>query len=186
MPNLPAFCDTCGTAFASGFGGSGGMIFSLGCKSGPCPLCGGDGSIPDGAFKLDRTLVTLLSGPAASFIKINELKSIIENSRKSGEAPQATLAKVAEQNSTLGAIGSIMSPEVIPLYLGLILQLLTLIIQAQQPAPLTRDDAQRLVTAAVQASVTYPETGPSKEKTIRPDRDASCKPATPKKKSRRK
>jgi hypothetical protein len=48
----PAVCDNCGTVFPSGiaFGPGASDIRMTGNKSGPCPNCGGMGSVPDGVY----------------------------------------------------------------------------------------------------------------------------------------
>lgn len=52
MPVAPAICDDCGAIFPSGFAFSGGGSATLiGNKSGPCPVCGGVGSVPDGLYE---------------------------------------------------------------------------------------------------------------------------------------
>ncbi|WP_416392516.1 SEC-C metal-binding domain-containing protein [Burkholderia sp. LFS061] len=59
MAVIPAICDRCGTAFPSGFwmdGNTSGITFT-GSKSGPCPKCGGVGSIPDGVYALVNGLI---------------------------------------------------------------------------------------------------------------------------------
>lgn len=88
MPALPAICmnPNCGVVFKSGFAvsGSGGASFS-GCISGPCPICGSYGKIPDGEYtsishKLYANLKDLSD---VDFLK--GLKSIIEASFASGD-----------------------------------------------------------------------------------------------------
>lgn len=52
MP-LPAVCPDCGAVFPSGFGlGSAAHMVVEGCRSGPCPGCGGVGLVPDGAYTI--------------------------------------------------------------------------------------------------------------------------------------
>jgi len=54
MPAVPAVCNNCGTVFAMPnlvAGGSTGNITISNVKAGPCPNCGGMGSIPDGLYQ---------------------------------------------------------------------------------------------------------------------------------------
>jgi hypothetical protein len=56
---LPAICDTCGSSFNSGIAAAPGVrgLVLAGNKSGPCPNCGGLGSIPDGTYDIVKAAV---------------------------------------------------------------------------------------------------------------------------------
>jgi hypothetical protein len=65
MVQAPAICDDCGSVFPSGyvFGGTG-TAHVTGNKSGPCPDCGGVGSVPDGIYHFrDETLHIVSTWP---------------------------------------------------------------------------------------------------------------------------
>lgn len=50
---LPAVCTNCGQAFPSGFAlGDTATAYMEDCASGPCPRCGGDGLVPNGAYTI--------------------------------------------------------------------------------------------------------------------------------------
>ena len=46
----PAVCDTCGTIFPSPFNILAENVGLFNMGTGPCPECGGSGSIPDGIY----------------------------------------------------------------------------------------------------------------------------------------
>lgn len=61
MYNLPAICDNCSNVFPSGFsGGSGVTMITLNSKSGPCPYCGGMGSVPNGIYQIISEVEAIL------------------------------------------------------------------------------------------------------------------------------
>lgn len=52
MYKLPAICQNCNMIFPSSFAAANGAkMFMMGCKSGPCPNCGGTGDIADGLYE---------------------------------------------------------------------------------------------------------------------------------------
>lgn len=62
MALVPAICDTCRTLFGSEnvIGGSG-TVTIIGGKLGPCPKCGGWGSIPDGIYEFVGETLNIVS-----------------------------------------------------------------------------------------------------------------------------
>lgn len=59
---LPAICDNCNTVFASSFvGGPGVTMIVTGSKSGPCPVCGSLGSVPDGTYDIINDIEATLN-----------------------------------------------------------------------------------------------------------------------------
>lgn len=79
MASLPAICDNCGTVFSSGFAASsGGTLILEGNKSGPCPSCGGYGSVPDGTYRVVEEIIEILSAPQTTIDELMRLSLIIE------------------------------------------------------------------------------------------------------------
>lgn len=86
MANLPAVCDYCGAIFESGFSFSGtGTFFSLGGKSGPCPRCGGTGSVPDGVYSIIEGLINELSEMRHSRVDLQNLADLLEENKSNQE-----------------------------------------------------------------------------------------------------
>lgn len=94
MPAVPAFCDSCGAAFASGFfvDNARSVTFS-GCSSGPCPACGGMGHVPDGVFNFIGNTIEILSAPNRTVNELRQLANLI----KAAEERRAPPEEVAEQ-----------------------------------------------------------------------------------------
>lgn len=84
MPEIPAFCDECGTIFGSGFvvENSRDITFS-GNFVGPCPNCGSMGHIPDGVYNVLDGTIELLSGLNKSVAQIKRLTSLLRDAQKS-------------------------------------------------------------------------------------------------------
>lgn len=86
MANLPAVCDNCGTVFKSGISFSGGgTLISVGGKSGPCPKCGGMGSVPDGVYKTIEGLIRELVETQPSQEQLQKLSKILEDTKLDGQ-----------------------------------------------------------------------------------------------------
>lgn len=62
MVNIPAFCDTFGAAFPSGYAFENCRNVHLsGNKSEPCSRCGGMGSVPYGVFNFTENVIEILN-----------------------------------------------------------------------------------------------------------------------------
>jgi len=93
----PAVCDNCGTVFPSGFAFGPGTsnIRMTGNKSGPCPNCGGVGSVPDGVYDtLDDTLNIVSTW---SPDRITRLIESLEQARNAPDPLTATEGVLAQE-----------------------------------------------------------------------------------------
>lgn len=62
MFELPAICDNCNNVFPSGIvGGPGTNVRVTGGKSGPCPVCGSLGTVPNGTYVIINDIEATLS-----------------------------------------------------------------------------------------------------------------------------
>jgi len=78
MPNLPAFCDSCGTIFPSGIVVENSNNITINnVESGPCPNCKSTGHIPDGIYNVIGKTIEILNAPNNSSNQIMKLKSNI-------------------------------------------------------------------------------------------------------------
>ncbi len=105
MAQLPAFCDNCGAVFPSGFAirGEGAKTF-VGNKSGPCPVCGRMGSVPDGVFDVTDNVIRLLSGPQKTVEQLRKLASVIKEARETVEKPNKAVEKIKNEAPELSSI----------------------------------------------------------------------------------
>ena len=104
MARVPAICEKCNTIFPSGFNIGKGATF-VGCVSGPCPKCGGDGRILDGVYNAIGNAIEAFVGQQ----NVNDLKRLLEvlEQAKGQPAKQeeiiADIEKVAPKFSKLAA-----------------------------------------------------------------------------------
>lgn len=106
MPMIPAFCDTCGTAFPSGF-------FMENCtnihlssnRSGPCPKCGGSGHVPDGVFNIIGDAIHIVSAPSRTKQELRRFAEVLEVARATNKSVSAVKE---ELESTLPDLSGIM------------------------------------------------------------------------------
>lgn len=97
MPVLPAFCETCGTVFSSGFVvGNIDRLTMNSNKSGPCPTCGGMGSLPEGTISIINNAIHLISGPAHTVEQFKQLQRILSAAQKN-KVPPNELAQQLER-----------------------------------------------------------------------------------------
>ena len=102
MPNIPAMCDNCGSLFPSGMSvGGNAQIFSFGSKSGPCPNCGGMGSIPNGLYTAVETAGQILLNAQLTPEELFKLKTILDVSRENNIKPEDTIKSLQEVNPKL-------------------------------------------------------------------------------------
>ena len=100
---LPAICDDCTRVFPSGFAG-GRNITVVGCSSGPCPHCGGMGSIPDGIYSTVENVLHVVSVEAAGTSQIQRLIAILRSSREENADSAAVAQHIRNDVPELAAV----------------------------------------------------------------------------------
>jgi hypothetical protein len=105
MPAIPAFCDTCGTAFPSGFFAENCLNISLsGNRSGPCPKCGGMGHVPDGVFNVIGNTIEILTAPERTIYELTRLAEILQAARASGTKPEDVARDIEKELPSFSAL----------------------------------------------------------------------------------
>ena len=98
MPSIPAFCDTCGTAFPSGLFFEKALKVTLyGNVSGPCPSCGGMGHVPDGVFNFIDNTIEILSAPQRTVEELTRLVQIIHEAKAKQQSNEQVVAQIREE-----------------------------------------------------------------------------------------
>ena len=109
MPAVPAFCDTCGTVFNSGFfvENSTNISFS-GNRSGPCPKCGGMGHVPDGVFNFIGNTIEILSAPERTVSELLGLSALLREARTKGENREQVVARIEKELPSLSILAKLL------------------------------------------------------------------------------
>ena len=138
MPVLPAFCDTCGTAFNSGFFAENarGVTFA-GNRSGPCPRCGGMGHVPDGVFNFVDNTIEILSAPERSISELMTLAKILKEARATGRSKEEVSQVVEKELPALSSLMKLLPENKNELYgfLGVVLAAVALYTQSGEKPP---------------------------------------------------
>ena len=153
MPLVPAFCDTCGTAFSSGWNieNSTGIGFSN-CQAGPCPACGGVGHIPDGIFNFIGSTIEILSAPDRTVAELSLLARILGAARANEETRDQVIARVENEVPSFSNLAKLLPENKPELYgfLAVVLAALQLFTQTPQPPSIN-------ITNVVQQVVVEPQ-----------------------------
>ena len=138
MPVVPAFCDTCGTAFNSGFfvENSTNISFS-GNRSGPCPRCGGMGHVPDGVFNFIGDTIQILSAPERTVSELLGLSRILREARARGEDKEQVTARIEKEFPSLSVLANLLPANKNELYgfLGVVIAAVALYAQSADKPP---------------------------------------------------
>src|SRR5881227_499873 len=109
MPAVLAVCDTCGTAFPSGiFIENSTDITMAGNRSGPCPRCGGMGSIPDGRYDATRDSIRIMATSATSLESLRRLEAVLRAVNRPGVSGQAVAAAIQSQAPAFSALAPVV------------------------------------------------------------------------------
>jgi SEC-C motif len=138
MPSLPAFCDTCGTAFDSGiFVENASNIAFSGNRSGPCPRCGGMGHVPDGVFNFIGNTIEILSAPERTVSELLGLARIVREARDMGEDKEQVAARIEKELPSLSPLTKLLPTNKSELYgfLGVVIAAVALYTQSGDKPP---------------------------------------------------
>lgn len=160
MPMLPAFCDnsSCRTIFASGFVIENCANVTLsGNKAGPCPKCGGWGSIPDGVFNVMGDVVTMLTGTAKSVESLQRLNAIINGAKNRLVTPEELSNNISEEVPEFNDLSSYFPKTRMELYTFIIMlaAVLTLLISSRGGS-VEKEEIQDMIDEAIEKNIEMP------------------------------
>ena len=172
MPHLPAFCDTCGTAFPSGlyFENSRNVTVTGGGTSGPCPKCGGMGRISNGVFNFVDDTIEILSAAPRTVDELLRLSKILQEAKSYRQRPDHVARRIKSELPSLAALAELLPTNRADLYafLALILALVQLVAQqssnTQTPVSITVEQVVQQVLVAPPAAATSSPRHPSTSK----------------------
>lgn len=135
MPSVPAFCDTCGTVFNSGFFVENSMNISFsGNRSGPCPRCGGMGHVPDGVFNFIGNTIEILSAPERTVAELTHLSRILDEAKTKSETREQVASRIEKELPSLSKLAQLLPENRSELYGFLAVVLAAVQLFTQTPA----------------------------------------------------
>lgn len=177
--DVPAFCDSCGTAFNSGIAVDNSRNISfVGNIVGPCPRCGGVGHVPDGVFNFVGNTIEILSAPQRTFDELSRLARIIEEAREEQAPPDAVVQKIRQQLPALAGLADLLprTPADLYAFLTLIIAVLSLMTQGgrneRPPTNITVNQSISQVYVQSDSKTAVPHQSAKSLKKI--GRNASC------------
>ena len=174
MPNMPAFCGSCGLVFGSGFQIENSTNISLHGVTSTCPRCGGVGRVPDGIYNVLGGVVQLLSGPRSSAQQITKLQQVLEAARAKEQNPEEVRKAVEAVAPELTTLASSLPTSRVELYafITVLLTLLALLVSAYaawKPSGPSQAEIDTMVRKALDQSAsttTPPSAQPQKKRVI--------------------
>jgi hypothetical protein len=98
MATVPGICDECGSVFgAEALTGAEGRNIKLGgARVGPCPSCGGAGSVPEGVYDLVMDTLRVVEMAAIEKVVFDAVIEVLEG-RASGEVSDEEVIERVEE-----------------------------------------------------------------------------------------
>ena len=180
MPSVPAFCDTCGTAFNSGiFVENSSNITFRGNRAGPCPSCGGMGHVPDGVFNFIGNTIEILSATQRTVSELMGLARILREARARAETKEQVTARIEKELPAFSLLARLLPENKSELYgfLGVILAAIALYTQSPEKSP---SQTTININQVVQQIIIEPpkpgqrEATPSPRPSAKPGRNEPC------------
>ena len=127
MPMIPAFCDDCGTPFSSGIFVENCLHMTMaGNRSGPCPNCGGMGSIPDGVFNVIGNAIEILNAPIRTIEQLKKYAQVLDEAKSQELSREEIKTKIDEEVPEFSSVSQFLPKSRSELYafLALIISVL--------------------------------------------------------------
>lgn len=104
MPNLPAFCNTCGLAFLTDLNFENSFNISFSNVGVQCPRCGNMGHIPDGTYNFVGNVIEVLTKLNHSVSDLNRIIQALETAKVKQEGTEELLSIVKKELPELSTI----------------------------------------------------------------------------------
>jgi hypothetical protein len=184
MAMVPAICDSCGEFFGSeGFiGGTGSTNITItGSKVGPCPKCGGMGSIPDGVYDLQDDTLKVIKASGTSPETLQSLIGLLEALRR-GEASSSQVIDRVEQEAPALAptVRKALEKSDPAKWVMLLIAVISLYLQLTGPQPPSADEVAEAVREKPVPTYSVPQPAPNAKSVIPPGKGKAKKKRTPK------
>ena len=165
IASIPAVCDVCHTVFPTGFAiGENAATTFENCRAGPCPVCGGYGSVMEGTFTLIGDALRFLAKDASA----DEVRRLREHALRARDtdASSTDFANAVSGDPSLAGFGewiksvtAIKTPSEFYAFIGMLLSVLSIILPmlTQQSPPPSISEKQIADISAKAAALTYAE-----------------------------
>ncbi|MFT5702450.1 MAG: hypothetical protein ACI8ZB_005370 [Desulforhopalus sp.] len=151
--NAPAICinPSCNTIFPSGFG-FGGTSQYIGCISGPCPRCGGNGKIPDGLYKIINDNIYAEIKNVADLNLINRALELIRSDICSNKSHKEIKRNITEKVPELACLWDLIPRTRMEAYtiIGIIMATLTAFLAPSSCSKSNEEHKSEVFNQAVQ------------------------------------
>jgi hypothetical protein len=159
MPEMPAFCDNCGTIFGSGFVFENCRNVALrGNRVGPCPSCGGMGHVPDGVYDITGNAIKLLQGTIKTASQLSILSNVLLDAQKKNLSKEQVQENIQELVPELHNFSSALPQTRSELYgfIGIILTAIGLLIAAYgtfKDDPVPEKEIDQIIERSIDQSI---------------------------------
>lgn len=179
MPMMPAICDSCGTAFASGIYLDNCLNVTLqGNRTGPCPACGSMGSVPDGVFNALGDFIEVLDAPLRTYEQLKRLSEIFDSAAKNKSSNTEISEKIKKECPELASLADVLPKNRMELYtcIGAITGFLMLLASLMQDSDeITSKDIDASLNQAIEQLIT-PKTPFDQSALVAPQRNVIKQP----------
>ena len=166
MPLIPAFCDNCGAAFSSGFFLDNCTNITLsGNKSGPCPRCGGMGSVPDGVFNVIGGVIEQIGVIRSKTETLNKVVAILNSAAETKVSSQQLAQSIRKETPELSSLADVLPKTRVELYafITLLLAIIAFVISQSDDDFDAQDLLERALDRSMQPQYYIPYGNPKVE-----------------------
>jgi SEC-C motif len=170
MPDVPAFCDSCGTAFRSGLVANDSSFSVSNFVSGPCPNCGSMGHVPDGLYRIAGDTIQILANSQRSVSHLQQIAEILRNAKQHGASPADIASTVKNELPELASLADTVPRTRAELYafVSIILSIITILIAALNRNESPRIEIQNVMNGVIeQRQGESPSAAPKRSPVVR-------------------
>ncbi|MCC8256646.1 SEC-C metal-binding domain-containing protein [Vibrio campbellii] len=154
MPVIPAFCDNCGTPFPSGIFAENCLQMTMtGNRSGPCPKCGGMGSVPDGVFNVLGNAIEIINAPSKTIEQLQRYAQVLDEAKEQRLSREEVKQKINEEVPEFSSVSQYLPKSRSELYafLALIVSILAYVTPLMMSDDgMSESDVESLINNSVQ------------------------------------
>ncbi|WP_230373960.1 SEC-C metal-binding domain-containing protein [Vibrio cholerae] len=154
MPMIPAFCDSCSTPFPSGIFVENCLNITMtGNRSGPCPNCGGMGSVPDGVFNVIGNAIEILNAPSRTIEQLKRYAQVLDEAKEQRLSREEIKQKIDNEVPEFSSISQFLPKTRSEMYafLALIISILAYLTPLMMSDNgISEDEVENLINNSIQ------------------------------------